>query len=61
MLFERLGFIIATAVYLLALTTYFNRGKWIANISTSILFPVITYVMFTKGLGVSLARGVLSF
>jgi putative tricarboxylic transport membrane protein len=57
--FEPLGFVVATAVYLLALTVYFNRGKWIANVSTSILFPIATYVMFTKGLGVSLARGVL--
>ena len=59
--FERLGFIIATAIYLLGLTNFFNRGKWIANVLTSILFPIITYVMFTKGLGVSLARGVLPF
>lgn len=59
--FEPLGFIIATVLYLLGLTAYFNRGKWIANVSTAILFPVITYLMFTKGLGVSLARGVLPF
>jgi putative tricarboxylic transport membrane protein len=59
--FEPLGFIIATALYLLGLTCYFNRGKWIANVSTAILFPVITYTLFTKGLGVSLARGVLPF
>lgn len=61
LLFEPLGFIIATAVYLLVLTGYFNRGRWIPNVSTSILFPIITYLLFTKGLGVSLARGVLPF
>ena len=59
--FEPVGFIIATALYLVGLTCYFNRGKWVANVSTSILFPVITYLLFTKGLGVSLARGVLPF
>jgi putative tricarboxylic transport membrane protein len=60
-LFEPLGFIIATTIYLLGLTIYFNRGKWIANVSTSILFPVVSYLLFTKGLGVNLARGVLPF
>ena len=30
--FIRLGYAIATAVYLLALTACFNRGKWIANV-----------------------------
>jgi hypothetical protein len=30
-----------------------------ANVLTSLLFPIITYLLFTKGLGVSLARGVL--
>lgn len=59
--FEPLGFIIATVLYLLGLTAYFNRGKWIANVSTSILFPVITFFLFTKGLGVNLARGLLQF
>src|SRR5690349_10967973 len=38
--YERLGFIVSTAVYLLVLTSYFNRGKTIANVSTSILFAV---------------------
>ena len=57
--FEPLGFVIATAAYLLLLTNYFNRGKWMANVLTSVLFPIITYALFTKGLGVSLARGVL--
>jgi putative tricarboxylic transport membrane protein len=57
--FEPLGFVIATVAYLMLLTNYFNRGKWMANVLTSVLFPIITYVLFTKGLGVSLARGVL--
>jgi putative tricarboxylic transport membrane protein len=59
--YERLGFILSTAIYLLVLTSYFNRGKTVANVSTSILFAVGAYVMFTKILGVTLPPGILSF
>ena len=61
LLFERLGFVLATSVYLLVLTSYFNRGKWVANVLTSILFSVIGYLMFTKLLGVNLPPGILPF
>jgi putative tricarboxylic transport membrane protein len=60
-LFEPLGYVIATILYLLGLTICFNRGKWIANVATSLLFPTITYLLFTKALDVNLARGVLPF
>jgi putative tricarboxylic transport membrane protein len=59
--FEPAGFMIATTLYLLGLTNFFNRGKWITNIVTSILFPVCAYFLFTKALGVNLARGILPF
>jgi len=59
--FERLGYAIATAIYLLALMAYFNRGKWMANVLTSVLFSFISYFMFTSLLGVTLARGMLPF
>lgn len=59
--FEWLGYAIATAVYLLALMAYFNRGKWTANVLTSVLFSFISYFMFTRLLGVMLAPGMLPF
>lgn len=59
--FEPLGFMIATTLYLLGLTNFFNRGKWTTNIVTSILFPICGYFLFTKALGVNLARGILPF
>ena len=59
--FERLGYILSTSLYLLALTNYFNRGKTIANVLTSVLFPIISYLMFTKLLGVTLPPGILPF
>lgn len=60
-IFEPLGFIISTMVYLLALTAYFNRGRWLMNVLTSVLFAAISYFMFTKLLGVNLPPGVLPF
>ncbi len=59
-LFEPLGYVITTAVYLVVLTAYFNRDKWVANILTSVLFSVLSYVMF-QSLGVTLPKGVLPF
>ena len=61
MLFERLGYVLATTLYLLVLTGYFNRGKWVANVLTSVLFPLVSYLMFTKLLGVTLPPGILPF
>ncbi len=60
-MFDRAGYITSTAVYLLALTITFNRGKWVANILTSILFTIGSYVLFAKVLGVVLPAGLLSF
>jgi putative tricarboxylic transport membrane protein len=59
--FEVLGFIISTALYLLALTVAFNRNRWLMNVLTSVLFAVISYFMFTKLLGVNLPPGILPF
>lgn len=58
--FDRLGYIVASAVYLLALMAWFNRGKWIANVLTAILFSGLSYWMFVA-LDVNLPKGVLPF
>jgi putative tricarboxylic transport membrane protein len=58
--FERAGYVVATAVYLLALMAWFNRGKWIANVVTSALFSALSYYMFLK-LDVRLPQGMLPF
>jgi putative tricarboxylic transport membrane protein len=55
--FDKLGFIISSTFYLLALMAWFNRGKWFANVLTAVLFAVLSYIMFVK-LDVNLPRGV---
>ncbi len=57
--FDKLGFIASTTLYLLALMAWFNRGKWLANVLTAVLFSVVAYIMFVK-LDVNLPRGVES-
>lgn len=60
LVFETAGYILATALYLLALMAWFNRGKWIANIGSAVLFSVLSYAMFVR-LDVRLPTGVLPF
>lgn len=59
--FVPLGYVLSTTVYLLVMTFYFHRGKWVANVLTSVLYGVLSYLMFTKALGVTLPAGVLPF
>jgi putative tricarboxylic transport membrane protein len=58
---EALGFIVATTLFLLGLTGYFNRNRWLVNITASLLFPICIYIAFTRVLSISLPRGVLPF
>jgi putative tricarboxylic transport membrane protein len=58
-LFEPLGFVLSSSAYLFAMTMYFNRGKTVANALVSVLLPIACYLVFTRVLGVELARGVL--
>jgi putative tricarboxylic transport membrane protein len=54
--FEKAGYIVTTSVYLLALMAWFNRGKWLSNVLSAVLFSVLSFVMFVK-LDVNLPRG----
>jgi hypothetical protein len=40
---------------------YFNRGRWVQNGLTAVLFCLGSYYLFTALLGVRLAQGVLPF
>jgi putative tricarboxylic transport membrane protein len=57
--FEDLGYIVATTIFLLPMTMWFHRGKWVTNILVSVLFAVATYFLFLK-LEVRLPPGLLS-
>jgi putative tricarboxylic transport membrane protein len=59
--FDRVGYLVATTVYLLALMEVFNRGKRLANALTSVLWSLGSYLLFVKVLGVALPAGILGF
>ena len=59
-IFEKAGYILATSIYLIGLMAWFNRGKWIANVVSAVLFSILSYVMFLK-LDVRLPQGILAF
>ena len=57
---ETLGYVVASAIYLFALMAWFNRGKWVANALTAVLYSGGSYILFVK-LDVNLPKGVLPF
>ena len=57
--FEKLGYVVATTIFLLALMAWFHRGKWLSNVLSTVLFSVLSFVMFVK-LDVNLPRGVVA-
>ena len=59
-IFNPLGFIVATSVYLLPMMAFFYRGKWIANIVSAVGFSLLIYSLFVK-LDVNLPQGILPF
>lgn len=59
-LFETLGYVIATSIFLVPLMAWFNRGKWLANILSAVLFSAGSYVTFAW-LDVRLPQGILPF
>ena len=58
--FELLGFIVATSIFLFALMAWFNRGRWLANVLSAVLFSAGSYVLFAS-LDVKLPQGILPF
>lgn len=58
--FETLGYVVATTIFLLALMAWFNRGRWLANALSALLFTAGSYIMFAW-LDVKLPSGILPF
>jgi putative tricarboxylic transport membrane protein len=57
---EGLGYIVATSAFLFPLMAWFNRGKWLANPLSAVVFAAMTYWLFVA-LEVRLPQGVLPF
>lgn len=56
-LFVTLGYVISTALFVLAVTMYLDPRKWIRNLVYAVLFPLVVYFVFTELLQVTLPTG----
>ena len=57
---ETIGYLVATVVYLLALLTYFHRGRHKTNIAVALGFTLLFDLLFTYALGVPMPSGWLA-
>jgi putative tricarboxylic transport membrane protein len=61
-LLEPLGFLLSTSLYLVVFMTCLNsKQKLLRNIVVSAVFSAAFYMLLVKGLGVTLAKGILHF
>jgi putative tricarboxylic transport membrane protein len=58
--FEEVGYLIATVVFLGGLLSYFHRGHYRTNLLTAVGFAVVVDLVFTHLLNVPLPAGILS-
>lgn len=58
--FERVGYLIATTVFLLGLLSYFHRGHYLANCVIAVGFALVIDGLFSYLLNVPLPAGFLS-
>jgi putative tricarboxylic transport membrane protein len=57
--FETLGYVLATPIFLFGLLSYFNRRKHLTNVLVALGFTAIVYLLFSILLGVPLPAGPL--
>ncbi|MEZ2127752.1 MULTISPECIES: tripartite tricarboxylate transporter TctB family protein [unclassified Sinorhizobium] len=61
MVFDYLGFLIASILFLLAFLTYSNRSQWKVNLIVALLFPAAAYLLLDTLFGARLPEGILDF
>ena len=58
--FEEVGYLISTVVFLGVLLSYFNRGRYRVNLLTSVGFALVVNLIFTHMLNVPLPAGIFA-
>ncbi|ANU20413.1 hypothetical protein BBI15_09405 [Planococcus plakortidis] len=61
LLFETIGFIITTSLFIFFCSWFLGYRAWKTNIMVSLLFPIVMYAIFVYALGIVLPRGILPF
>ena len=59
LLFEAIGFIITTSLFIFFCSWFLGYRAWKTNILVSLLFPIVMYAIFVFALGIVLPRGIL--
>jgi putative tricarboxylic transport membrane protein len=60
-LFERAGFLISMAVFLVVSIKVLGRGRWLPVLATAVIGSVVSYWVFVRLLQISLPSGILGF
>ncbi|MFC7063822.1 tripartite tricarboxylate transporter TctB family protein [Halobacillus seohaensis] len=58
-LLEIIGFVITTALFIFACSTFLGYRKWVTNILVSLIFPSLLYYVFNYLLQIRLPQGIL--
>ena len=58
---ENLGYLLSTGIVTFALLAYFNRRRWVLNITFSLITPISIYILFDTLLKVPLPKGWFGF
>ncbi len=61
LLFEFLGFLLTTALFIFGCSAFLGYRKWISNLLVSVLFPTALYYIFVYLLQIKLPQGILPF
>lgn len=59
LLFEAVGFVIMTALFIYFCSWFLGYRKLKTNVLVSLLFPLVLYIIFVNALGITLPRGIL--
>ncbi|WP_082233197.1 tripartite tricarboxylate transporter TctB family protein [Halobacillus massiliensis] len=60
-LFEMIGFLIMTALFVFGCAAFLGYRRWVTNVIVSLLFPGILYYVFNYLLQIRLPQGILPF
>lgn len=60
-LFEIIGFLLATALFIFICSRFLGYDKWLSNVLVSIIFPSALYYLFNYLLQIRLPQGILPF
>ncbi len=58
LLFELLGFVVASFLFVAAVSTFLDRARWRRNVAVAVVFAPLMWALFTRLLGIDLPGGI---